>query len=666
MSVFVRPHLVVGLALPLVLGACKGPPPSAPDGGSGTQGTVPALLFGVNVPWSDDGDGIMRYGDQLLDRSFQEGLPGAWKLFVPTGGVATVKATGGDPAPPYATPPFLELTDAAATPTCAYQPLLAGRPDTSYTVSVSLEGVAGSPAVQVGLWDTITSPTVLASAAPAVTAGTWTRQTVTLTPTPGARPGLFFVCNLAARSTLGVDEVRLVENGSSMPRVLPSAVAAMKGLDVRALRWPGGTLSDTMHWKRSVGPTLERGELQSLAHFETPALGLNEFLDLCEQLGATPLVQVDVLDPPQDAADLVEYVLGDRTTPQGAKRAANGRSAPWNVHDFEIGNEPAKSYVDGAHYAKLAGAIAKAMQAKAAALGVQIRLAGVTETSFQLADWLPSVPLLADWNAEAFAPGAGLTGNVQMAGGHFYSYFATDPTEAARFEHAMSAGTLLAETRSRAIGPATGGLPLWITEYGTVLQDPSGTIQTRYLVDRQSGLVLGDELLTMIRDRFPAAFAYDLAGAEGFGLLRDPGTWTLRPAGVVFQLLSPLAGGTLLSGASFGASPGGTVTVSPGVGNIPTGLAYPVVMGVAVENAATGGLQVVVINRDDAKPQQVTVRVPGFTGGWGTIYRYEGALSDDNESVPGTVAATAQANRPLADPMVLTLKPHSLVRIDVQ
>lgn len=664
-----RPYLVAGrgpwlavLLLSLLLSACRA------HRGTTTASAdipVPALLFGANTPWSNNGDGILRYGDQLRDRSFQEASGAVWGQIKASGATVTFLGSGGDSTPAYAAVPYLELANGSSTPTCTYQALLDGRAGTSYTLSYSLKGVSGTPTVQVGLWDSLSTYNILASANQTASSSSWTRQTATLTVPAGTAPGLLYICNDSANTTVGVDEVRLIENGSTTPQVLASAVSAIQGLGVRALRWPGGTLANTMHWKRTVGATLQRGEVRSLSHWETAALGLGEFLDLCEQIGATPLVQVNVLDSPQDAADLVEYVLGDSSTTEGALRAANGRNAPWAMQYFEIGNEPATSYTDGTHYAQLAGAIAAAMQAKAAALGVNIQLLGVSEASFQLADWLSTSPLLADWNAEALAARAGLAGQVQLADGHFYSYFSTDSAESDRFQHVMSAGTVLSRTRSEKIDPATGALPLWITEYGTVLQDASNVIQTPYLVDRQSGLVLGDELLTMIAGHYPAAFAFNLAEAVGFGLLRDPGKWNLRPTGVMFQLLSPLAGGTLLNGATFDASPGGTFTVTTGIGNIPSGLSYPLVAGVAVRSGSTGPVRVVVINRDYNTAQQVTVTVPGFTGGTGTIYRYEGPLSDSNESTPGTVAVSTQTNAALSAPLVLTLKPHSLVRVDL-
>ena len=51
-------------------------------------------------------------------------------------------------------------------------------------------------------------------------------------------------------------------------------------------------------------------------------------------------VPVDALEPYiQDALDLVEFANGDTTTVWGAKRAAMGHPAPFNLKVMGIGNE---------------------------------------------------------------------------------------------------------------------------------------------------------------------------------------------------------------------------------------------------------------------------------------------------------------------------------------
>jgi alpha-N-arabinofuranosidase len=103
-------------------------------------------------------------------------------------------------------------------------------------------------------------------------------------------------------------------------------------------------------------------------------MGLLEFLHWCEDMGAEPVLGVYAgyslqgayvkpgpdLEPfVQEALDEIEYVIGDTTTPWGARRAKDGHPAPFNLNYVEIGNEDdfdkAKTY-DG-RYAQFADAI---------------------------------------------------------------------------------------------------------------------------------------------------------------------------------------------------------------------------------------------------------------------------------------------------------------------
>jgi alpha-L-arabinofuranosidase len=72
-------------------------------------------------------------------------------------------------------------------------------------------------------------------------------------------------------------------------------------------------------------------------------LGLPEFLQLCQVLGAEPWYTMPAGMSPAEMQSLIEYLGGDASTPYGAKRAALGQSAPWTsvfpVIHLELGNE---------------------------------------------------------------------------------------------------------------------------------------------------------------------------------------------------------------------------------------------------------------------------------------------------------------------------------------
>jgi alpha-L-arabinofuranosidase len=140
------------------------------------------------------------------------------------------------------------------------------------------------------------------------------------------------------------------------------------------LRFPGGCIvegKDILHryqWKKTIGPLEDRQLIMSIwnddvplrqtpDYFESFGLGFYEYFQLCEDIGAAPLpiincglscqfdaaevVPVEELDPyVRDALDLIEFANGDATTTMwGAKRAALGHPAPFNMKLLGVGNE---------------------------------------------------------------------------------------------------------------------------------------------------------------------------------------------------------------------------------------------------------------------------------------------------------------------------------------
>ncbi len=106
-----------------------------------------------------------------------------------------------------------------------------------------------------------------------------------------------------------------------------------KEIGVSMLRYPGGCYVHNYDWKETTGPLEGRPEF---------AFGLDEFMKLCETIGAEPVMEVaDYFGTAQDAADLVEYLNSpaDAAHPWAMKRARNGHPKPYGVRFFEIGNE---------------------------------------------------------------------------------------------------------------------------------------------------------------------------------------------------------------------------------------------------------------------------------------------------------------------------------------
>jgi alpha-N-arabinofuranosidase len=135
----------------------------------------------------------------------------------------------------------------------------------------------------------------------------------------------------------------------------------MVDMKPKFLRFPGGNylegpdFDNAFPWKTTLGPIDNRpGHKGSWGYRPTDGMGLYEFLMWCEEIGAEPLLGVyagyslngdhvdagPLLKPyVEDALDEIEYVIGDKSTYWGAKRAADGHPEPFKLTYVEIGNE---------------------------------------------------------------------------------------------------------------------------------------------------------------------------------------------------------------------------------------------------------------------------------------------------------------------------------------
>src|SRR5579872_3360362 len=125
--------------------------------------------------------------------------------------------------------------------------------------------------------------------------------------------------------------------------VRKDVIAALKTLKIPVLRWPGGCFADTYHWKDGVGPKDKRPAIVNKwwgGVLEDNSFGTDHFLNMCELLGAEPYVSGNVgSGTVQELADWVQYTNFEGSSPMSDLRTANGRSKPWNVKYWGIGNE---------------------------------------------------------------------------------------------------------------------------------------------------------------------------------------------------------------------------------------------------------------------------------------------------------------------------------------
>ena len=117
----------------------------------------------------------------------------------------------------------------------------------------------------------------------------------------------------------------------------PGALALARSLAPTVLRYPGGSQGDTYHWRNGVGPAASRrrNELFFKRGAEQPVLfGTAEFLELCRQTGAEPLITVNAT-----TGTATEAAAWVRAVNQGEIKGSDGRSLP-KARYWEIDNEP--------------------------------------------------------------------------------------------------------------------------------------------------------------------------------------------------------------------------------------------------------------------------------------------------------------------------------------
>ena len=147
---------------------------------------------------------------------------------------------------------------------------------------------------------------------------------------------------------------------------------ALADVKPKFIRFPGGCLvhgdglGNMYRWKNTIGPIEQRIEQKNLwGYHQTGGLGYFEYFQFCEDIGAKPLPVLpaavscqnsggtwriggtgqkalpmgEMDDYIQEVLDLIEWANGPVTSEWGAKRAAAGHPAPFNLQYIGIGNE---------------------------------------------------------------------------------------------------------------------------------------------------------------------------------------------------------------------------------------------------------------------------------------------------------------------------------------
>ena len=192
--------------------------------------------------------------------------------------------------------------------------------------------------------------------------GTWEKYTVSIKAAGTDEAGRLALLT-SQNGTMYLDVVSLFpytwkdrKNG-----LRPDLAQKLYDTHPKFLRFPGGcyvegqgSYDNAFQWKKTLGPIEDRpGHYdKNWGYWSQDGLGFDEYLQLCEDLGAAPLFVVNIglghgfslsMDTTkvlvQDCLDAIEYANGGPSTEWGAKRIANGHRDPYNLKFIEIGNE---------------------------------------------------------------------------------------------------------------------------------------------------------------------------------------------------------------------------------------------------------------------------------------------------------------------------------------
>lgn len=312
-------------------------------------------IFFEDINLSADG-GI--YPELIRNRSFEDSeMPESWKLVNALGGRSEMTTDASQPLNPLNRRYLrLKLSGDAYLINEGYWGMNIVRGD-AYTLKLAARAAEGFNE-PIGVKVVAAGKELAAGKITGLT-GEWKYHTLELTAL-GSDPKAALQIHLTGTGTLFLDMVSLMPKGSWKDHGLrPDLLEPLAALKPTFLRFPGGcwvegeTLDKMYDWKKTIGAVDGRTPLYNIwQYYATHGLGYHEYLQMCEDLGATPLfdincgmshkenVPLDLMDQwVQDALDAIEYANGPTNTVWGGRRARNGHPAPFNLKYMEIGNE---------------------------------------------------------------------------------------------------------------------------------------------------------------------------------------------------------------------------------------------------------------------------------------------------------------------------------------
>ncbi len=220
-----------------------------------------------------------------------------------------------------------------------------------YRLSFRAKGVGGTQALTVGLTRTGTAKgnEVLFARTTVPLSTQWKDYTYEWTAAEdGTLVGTLDLNFTVEGANVLLDDVTVnQEAASSNPTMFRNEVVkTLKDLNPGILRYMDSGVDFASSFDNMIAPPFARqraGYSTGATEQEDVPLGLHEFLQLCQVIGAEPWYAMPATGSPEEARHLIEYLAGSPSTPYGAKRAALGQTAPWSsvfpmIH-LEYGNE---------------------------------------------------------------------------------------------------------------------------------------------------------------------------------------------------------------------------------------------------------------------------------------------------------------------------------------
>ena len=414
-------------------------------------------------------------------------------------------------------------------------------------------------------------------------------------------------------------------------------IELVRELGVSTVRYPGGNFVSGFRWEDSVGPRDDRPRRLDLAWHstETNEVGLHEFAGWLEKIDSELMLALNLgTRGTLEALDLVEYsnIRGGSTLSE--QRVANGRSEPFGVQMWCLGNEMDGPWQLGHRsaedYGKLASQTAKALRQ----LDPSVELVVCGSSSAHM-------PTFGEWErvvlTEAYDDVDYISCHAyyQEKNGDLGSFLASAvdmdhfiDTVVATADHVRSV-----KRSDKQINISFDEWNVWYTDRYHAEEELTGIdnwpIAPRLLEDVYSvadAVVFGNLLISLLKhaDRVTSASLAQLVNVIA-PIMTEPGgpAWkqtTFFPFAITSRLASGTALEVKLDAPVYDTAVYGTV---------------PLIDAVATHDAETGRTAVFLVNRSQTEEVRVTIDI-GTLGGVAVLSAQ--TLSDSDIGARNTLA----------------------------